>query len=87
VSECGFDADWAGKCKEPKVEGEPSCARHLEKRCMVKARPLVADGEDNVTDWGDCGKPARSSCAFASSLVCGYLRCDEHSKAEHWGHK
>lgn len=86
MTECGFDADWSGKCKAPKAEGEPSCAAHMQKRCGVRVRPIVRE-DGKVTDWGDCGKPARSSCSFSGSFVCGFLRCDEHATAEHWGHR
>jgi hypothetical protein len=56
MAECGYNMNWGGLCKEPRVYGREVCARHLQNKCVVCGRQAVLECYSHLGNW-ECGMP------------------------------
>ena len=56
VTECGYNMNWGGICKEPRVEGAEVCAKHLGVTCAVCGAQAVCDCYAHLGNF-ECGAP------------------------------
>lgn len=56
MTECGYDSNWGGICKEPRVEGLEVCAKHAGVKCVVCDVQAVLNCYHHLGNW-ECGQP------------------------------